>query len=204
VAGQTPLKFATGTLVATAEAGAVEYDGTVGYFTQNANCRGVMMAEQIGVSNATLTLTSQIAAQPLFKTSVSTNGALTLPVGTFEFECSYALSAMSATNGSFGFSFGGTATITQGWEAAAIKNTLATASTGYQTYNTAANTSLTANSTATTGYARITGIIRVTVAGTIIPQVSLTVAAAAVVAVGSYFKIRQVGSSTVTKVGNWS
>ncbi len=50
----------------------------------------------------------------------------------------------------------------------------------------------------------ISGIINVSVTGTIIPQVSLGIAAAAVVGIGSYFRIRPIGNTTVTSVGNWS
>jgi hypothetical protein len=46
--------------------------------------------------------------------------------------------------------------------------------------------------------------MRITGAGTIIPEVSLTIAAAAVVAANSYFKIAPLGSQSVTNVGDWS
>jgi hypothetical protein len=198
-----PLLFTSGTNLTTAVAGAVEYDGTVGYFTPTANCRGVLGSEQIQILNTTYTLTSQTAAQKLF--NATTNGTLTLPLGTFEFECSFALSSLNTgTSSVFGFAIGGTAVTTQAWEANCKSGTLATAAATSQTFNTAANTALVAANTSGLGYAKITGIIRVTTAGTIIPQVSLNTAAAAVVAVGSYFKIRPIGSSAVTNVGNWS
>jgi len=198
------ISLTAGLLTNTAAAGAIEYDGTVGYFTPSASSRGVLMSEQIQTLTSAYTLTSQIAAQKLF--NATTNGAITLPVGTYEFECSYSLSSMSSTSGSFGFALGGAATFTQYWEAHALKAaTLSTAAAPAMTYNTAAaNTTLIAANVNTTAYAKITGIIRVSVAGTVIPQVSLGVAAAAVVGVGSYFKIRQVGINTVTNVGNWS
>jgi len=198
-----PMLLTSGTNLTTATAGAVEYDGTVGYFTPTANCRGVLGSEQIQILNATYTLTSQTAAQKLF--NATTNGTLTLPLGTFEFECSFALSSLNTgTSSVFGFAIGGTAVITQSWDSEAKSGTLATAAAPSQTFNTSANTALVAANTTGLGYAKITGIIRVTTAGTIIPQVSLNTAAAAVVAVGSYFKIRPIGSSTVTNVGNWS
>jgi hypothetical protein len=71
--------------------------------------------------------------------------------------------------------------------------------------NTAANTAITGSSTNTAGGALIKGFVRVTVAGTIIPQVSLSVASAAVVQAGSYFKITPISaSSTATFVGKWT
>jgi hypothetical protein len=197
----SPISLQTGTNLTTAVAGAFEYDGTNGYFTPVASQRGVIMAEQYTVLNAAYTLTSQTAAQKLF--NASTNGTLTLALGTYEFECAFSLSSMSVVNSIFGFAFAGTAVLTQGWDSVASNGSAATAP--YQTFNTAANVALTGGTpTSGLGYAKITGIIRVTTAGTIIPSVSLNTAAAAAVAVGSYFKICQIGIQTATTVGNWS
>ena len=207
VAGTTtvaPLDFATGTNLTTAIAGGVEYDGTVFYATPTASQRGVIMAEQIILLQSAYTLTSQTAAQKLFNTPA--NGQVTLTAGTYEFECFYYLSSMSSTSGSFGFALGGTATMTQFfWSLAAKANPAATTTAANSTYNvTAANTALSAATVNTVGYANISGIINVSVSGTVIPQVSLGVAAAAVVNIGAYFRIRPIGSTTVTSVGNWS
>ena len=114
---------------------------------------------------------------------------------------------MSATSGTFGFAIGGTATLTSiGWTSQALKaTTQTTAATLQTTFNTtAANTTLVTASTQTGGFAKITGLIRVNAAGTIIPQVSLSIAAAAVVGVNSYFRLIPLGTNTVTSVGNWS
>jgi hypothetical protein len=141
--------------------------------------------------------------QKLF--NATTNGALTLPIGVYQFECIFALSSMSATSGSFGFALGGTATFTQAWVAQAVKPAaLATASAPQYSFNTAANTTLATASVNTVGFARIQGMIRVSVAGTIIPQVSLGVAAAAIVAANSFFMAWPIGGSGATNVGNWS
>ena len=140
----------------------------------------MVLADQFILQQATYTLTSQTAAQKLFN-SVS-NGQVTLVAGTYEFDCVFSLSSMSATSGSFGFALGGTATFTQYW----WSNAIATAPT------------------ATVACARCGGILVVTVGGTIIPQVSLGVAAAAVVGIGSYFKIRALGDSAAVSSGNWS
>jgi hypothetical protein len=70
--------------------------------------------------------------------------------------------------------------------------------------NTAANTAIVTATTATVGWAKVWGKIRVNASGTLIPQVSLGVAAAAVVGADSYFRIWPAGASAVTNVGNWS
>lgn len=162
--------------------------------------------ESIIELNTAYTLTSQTAAQKLF--NASTNGAITLPVGTYQFECFFSLSSMSASSGSFGFALGGTATFTQQWWSLAQKPTSVTASVNsFSTFNTAANTNIATANTNTVGYAFIKGILNVTVAGTVIPQVSLGVAAAAVVGVGSNFKVVPLSASNSTTnitLGAWS
>ena len=189
----------------TSTAGTVEYDGVALYATPTSAQRGVVATEQLIYLQSAYTLTSQTAAQALF--NVPANGQVTLTTGTYRFECLYSLSSMSASSGSFGFALGGTATITQTWMATARKSTLTDTTVtnpSVTSYNTAANTSLTAANTVTTGFARINGTLIVTAAGTVIPQVSLGVASAAVVGVGSYFRISPLGTTTVTSVGNWS
>ena len=59
--------------------------------------------------NADYTLISQTAAQKLF--NASTNGALTLPVGTYEIEAVITITGMSATSGNGAFSLAGTAVL---------------------------------------------------------------------------------------------
>lgn len=203
-ANNSPLKFTSGTNLTTAEAGSEEYDGTVFYATSVASSRQVVDTEQIIILSSAYTLTSQTAAQKLFNSS--TNGALTVAASTaYEFECFFSLTAMSTTSGSFGFAFGGTATFTsQTWDTTASKSTLATPNNPQTTFNTTANTTLVSANLVATGYARIRGTVRINAAGTLIPQVSLGVAAAAVVGSDSYFRIWPVGSNTVSNVGNWS
>ena len=205
-----PLTLQTGTLNTTASAGAVEYLGNTFYASIAASTRGAIPTEQWVVLTSTNTLTSQTGVQPIFDGGGGpTNGSVTLPVGTYQFECVYALTAMSATSGSFGFSIaGGTgpATFTFSYDATASKagTAAATSQAGFKLFSNAASTALVTNSTGTVGSALIKGIIRVTVAGTIIPQVSLTTAAAAVVSANSYFKVSPIGNATVATVGNWA
>jgi hypothetical protein len=176
------------------------------YYSHETSARGVIDAEQFISLTSAYTLTSQTAAQKLFNST--TNGALTVKAGTsYFFECFYTLSSMSGTSGSFGFAIGGTATLTSiGWRSEGAKQTsLTTATTMQQTYNTtAANTTLVSAATTTGGIMRIRGIIRINAAGTIIPQVSLGVAAAAIVGTNSYFRITPIGTNTITNIGNWN
>lgn len=184
-----------------ATTGTFEFENPAFYMTGATAQRGAVLVDQYILQQATYTLTSQTAAQKLFSTA---NGAVTLVPGTYEFECQFALSSMSSSSGSFGFALGGAATKTEYWWSLANKATLATAAAGQVTYNTAANTAIATASTATVAYARVHGVVIVTVGGTLIPQVSLGVAAAAVVGIGSFFKIRALGGAAAASSGNWS
>lgn len=199
-----PLKYVAGTNLSTAAAGATEYDGAVFYGTTAANTRGIWPIEHFMVLTSTNTLSSQTAVQPIFDGGGTTNGAITLPIGTYFFECAFSLTNMSASSGSFGFALGGTATISQSWRSSAAKpSALATATAMEQAFSTTANAALTTANTNTVGMAYINGVIRVTVAGTVIPQVSLGAANAAVVGLDSYFRAYQIGNASAAYVGNW-
>jgi hypothetical protein len=197
----------TGVLTTTPVAGDLEFDGVVAYLTHLASERGVNVAEQfISTQGGTFTLASQTAAQKLFGSP--TNGQITVGGGrTYLFECEFDLSSMSATSGAFGFALGGTATFNYlKWWSNANKAALATAAASQATVNanSAANTAIVSATTNTVGWAFVQGILRVNAGGTIIPQVSLGIAAAAVVGRDSYFRIWPWGNGTVTSVGNWS
>jgi hypothetical protein len=157
---------------------------------------------------STYTLTSQTAAQKLFNSS--TNGAINLPIGVYFFECMFDLSSMSSTSGSFGWTLAaGTATIAGvKWFSLGNKAALATAATPQSTVNTAANTAIVTATVNTVGWARTWGKVRISAEGTVIPQVSLGVAAAAVVGVDSYFRVWQSSLTPTTAVsstwGTWS
>jgi hypothetical protein len=194
-------------LETTVDAGDLEADANgIAYYSHETSARGVISATQFISLTGTYTLTSQTAAQKAFNST--TNGALTVKAGTsYFFEGMISLSSMSATSGSFGFALGGTATLTSvHWQSNGVKAaTLATAATNQMTFNaTAANTTVVTASTATNGHVFVKGIVRVNAAGTLIPSVSLGVAAAAVVGVNSYFKLIPIGTNTVTNVGNWN
>jgi hypothetical protein len=160
----------------------------------------------IGVTSATQTLASQTAAQPIFK-NISTGGALIVSGGLYWFEVFFSLSSMSSTSGSFGFTLGGTSTNTHMYSTLGAKAaTLATAVAPQVTFNTGANTAIVTASTATNGWALIKGMIRASGGGTFAPQVSLGVAAAAIVGVNSYFFVYPISetNSNFKFNANWS
>lgn len=200
-----PFGFLPGSLLPSAPASTMEFDGACFYATPKAGQRGIIPSEQFIMLTSNYTLTAQTAAQKLFGKDPSGNtiaGALTLAAGVYEFECVFAIGSLSAN---FGFSLFSPptvgATFTQAWfsnaKAGAALNAVANSQ---DIYSTTAITSLTTTG-GTAGIALIKGSITVTTAGQVVPSVSLTTAAAAsIIQAGSYFKIKPLN----TFIGNWS
>lgn len=160
--------------------------------------------------NATYTLTSNTSQQKLF--NASTNGALTLPIGTYRYEALLYLSSMSNTTGNaaFGILGAGTATLATGVLSQALGADAASAAGGvaagssYWIGNTSAASMVTPQTAAALGVS-LRGTFRVSAAGTIIPSITLVTAAAAVVNINTYFMCRRISTSdTATTYGPWS
>ena len=157
-------------------------------------------------ADATRSLTSSTSEQKLF--NVPTNGRLTLPVGTYRFEAMIYLTGMSGTSGNFAFDPLGAGTATCGawlWQATGIDSTTPTsaaAQTGSTTITQQSVASIVTAATGTGAAVRVEGTFEVTVAGTLIPSVTLVTAAAATVAVGTYFWAERISSATdLTSLG---
>jgi hypothetical protein len=155
---------------------------------------------------ADYTLTSTTAVQKLFNTT--TNGALTLETGVYEFRAFYYLDAMSATSGNAAYSLAGTA-VTDRWGqfVAGLDSTTplaAGARNGTAAVTSATPASATVAATGTGQVVQISGMFRVSTAGTIIPSVALVTAAAAIVKAGSWFAVTKVGTSAQASAGAWS
>lgn len=154
---------------------------------------------------AAYTLTSTTNSQKAF--NVPSAGALTIPANTaYFFECMLLIDTMSATSGNFGFDIlgAGTATISnQNWFGHGLDaTTQATPAAISGSANVAALAAdMLVAATGTAAHVYIRGTFSVTTGGTIIPSVKLTTAAAAVVKVGSFFKVERIGLDTVTSAG---
>ncbi len=155
---------------------------------------------------ASYTLTSTTSVQKLF--NATANGALTLPVGVYEFELQAIISSMSATLGNATISIlgAGTAVIAtamshmNGFDGAP-STTAFNAFTGGMTTSVSL-ASQAVETTDTNLLTRIHGTFSVTTAGTLIPSIGLTTAAAAIVSAGSFFRCTRLGASAYS--GNWS
>lgn len=166
---------------------------------------GEFFTEQFMALTTAYTGTSTTSLQKLF--NVPTNGAFNVSAATsYFFEGEFDLSAMSSTTGTFGFGFLGTATITSvKYTAESIKSAIGTPTAPLMTTAIAATaTQLNATTTNTVGHARLSGIVRINAAGTLIPAFNVSVAAAAVVGVNSWFRLVPIGTGTTTSSGNVS
>lgn len=199
-----PMLLTAGALLSTARAGSVEYDGALFMMSTRDSTRSAPMNEQMAMLNSPYLLTNSTTYQQLL--NVSTNGSVTVPAGTTVFECYFALSNLNSTSASFGFGLSGANISTQAWSARAAKSDAASANLAMGHF-TAAEPNLVSANTGSNCFAHIRGIIKMSAAGTVTPQVSLTVAnTSAYVTEGSYFRIQTLASSYNTNVwvGNWS
>lgn len=212
-----PLELTTsaGTLMTTPDDGSIEYDGKAFYGTPIANGRGVFPTEHFVCRTGTKTMTSNTSLQAIFSGGSGglTNGALSVAAAsTYFFECLVTVSSMSATSGNFGFSLvgAGTATFTSaafisvGYDQTTLTTPAAASSGGTYVATTALTTNVVTATTGTAAAVLFKGIFRTNAAGTIIPSIQLTTAAAAVIGTNSWFKCYPVGASTVISAGNWA
>ena len=155
---------------------------------------------------ANYTLTSATTVQKLF--NWSTNGALTLATGRYQFRAVIYVTGMSATAGNAAFSLAGTATL-----ADRIINALGVDSStplsagaidGSATITSATVASMIPAGVGTGMFVEIGGMFNVTVGGTIIPSIQLVTAAAAIVQAGSYFECVRIADTGVTTLGTWT
>lgn len=152
--------------------------------------------------------TSTVSPQKLF--NASTNGALTLPIGTYRYESLLYVASMSVTtgNGAFGILGAGTATVSSALSLANgfdANPGVGNSSSGSYWSGVTSNAAIVTASVGASLGVVIRGTFRISVAGTIIPSITLTTAAAAVVQQNSYFMCRRISSSdTATTYGPWS
>jgi hypothetical protein len=198
-----------GTLLTTAEAGALELDANALYGTTDAGNRGVIPVVNLIRADATRTFTSDTAQQAIFTTPAG--GTLTLETGCYLFEGLIAMTSMSATSGNGKFSLIGDGTATLAailWQAyggdVAAEGTAAAIGGSWHVIATQTAANIATAATGTALCFLVKGTFEVSVAGTIIPSFAQTTAAAAVISIGSYFRCNRIGSTSLTSIGQWS
>lgn len=157
------------------------------------------------------TLANTTSTQKIF--NATTNGALTLDPGVYDFRSMLRISNMNATSGNAQFSLlgAGTATLNSNSLHATSGADVAGAAISPSALSGAVLTGTTSYQPMVTGgigvllQVNISGAFRVTASGTIIPSITLANANAAIVAAGSHIVVKQRSTlSTDTFFGAWT
>lgn len=204
-AGTWP-KFTAGTLLTTPEVGAIELDSNCLYGTTDAGNRGYIPVRHFIRCNAARTLPNDTNENAIFNDPA--NGRLTLETGTYLFEMVVGITAMSATTGNALLDVLGAGTATcNDWLYAVIgkDGTLVSVNAVLGTMPVIQSTpaSMFTAGTGAEMWFYANGSFTVTGAGTLIPSIDQVTAAAASVAIGSYFTCERIGSASVVSVGQW-
>jgi hypothetical protein len=211
VAGTTtiaPLDFAAGTLLTTAIAGGVEYNGTALFFTPTSTQRGVIPTSQYYRLNSAVVGANATGAQSLFGVGVTLSAST-----VYEFEAIIALSKTAGTTShTIAIGFGGTATLNNiGYMIiSANDSSFTSVSTNTSEFvQTAAATVQTGAITTASRvvYSNIKGTVSINAGGTFIPQYTLSAApgGAYTTQIGNYFKITPLSASGAnTSIGIWA
>lgn len=205
---EAPLKFTTGgSLLTTAEDGAIEMDDDCFYGTTDAGNRGYIPVRHFIRADSSRSLPNDTNENAIFNDP--SNGRLTLETGTYLVEGIISVSGMSATSGNASIDLLGAGTATCGtwlWSASGRDNNSATAAasvTGSFSISQQSAASIVTAGTGTGLQITIQGTFEVTSAGTIIPSIDLVTASAATLAAGSYLVFERIGSTSVVSVGQW-
>jgi hypothetical protein len=206
-----PLVFNSGTNLATASVGAMEFDGKLPYFTPQGTQRGLMPAAQYYRLNTGNVGSNVNTAQSVFGVGV------TLSANTvYAFEGFYMLNKTAgATAHTVSYGFGGTATVnnaafggvsfTSVSSPAPLGNSNVFSGYTQSLASTAYTTSLASATIYTT--VKFWGTVSINAGGTFIPQYTLSAApgGAYTVQISSYINIYPIGAAGAnTSVGAWA
>jgi hypothetical protein len=154
---------------------------------------------------ATVTLANDTTMQNWFG-STATSCALDAN-STYEFEGLF-MSINGTTSHGLNMEFAAVSGATIRWTSIGSKVTFTAQATAFRhvmtnTFNTARN--VTTASTVGGNVVRVKGVIITTTAGSLQPRVAQTAASGSfVVQIGTFFKVRRVGSDTLTNTGEWA
>jgi hypothetical protein len=203
-----PLKWQAGSNLSAAEAGAVEYDGSVFYSTPGG--RGVSPSMMFYRLNSALAGSNTTVAQPLFGVGV------TLAANTvYAFELSFIVSkTLGTTSHTFGIGFGGTATVNNILYSGLANGSNVTppallTSTASVVATTASNFTVSGSTTNSVFLRvfRLSGTVSINAGGTFIPQYQLSASPGGAYSTlaGSCIAIWPIGAAgATTAVGPWA
>jgi hypothetical protein len=207
-AGTWPV-FTAGTLLTAAVAGTIELDANCFYATTDAGNRGVLPVWYFIRQHADrAAFTSNTSQQAVFDSIAG--GTLTLETGFYIFDGLIQCKSMSSTSGNLKWSLKGAGGATLAvvlqhviGQDVAVNTAGAVGGSALITEISSAASVIT-GATATVATIQVRGSFECTGAGTIIPSVAQTTAAAAVITAGSYFRCCRLGASSVVSCGQWS
>ena len=206
--GNAPLEFSSGPFTTESPSGAFEYNGQIFTSTPLAFKRGLSPSTMLRYNTGTTSISNATGLQNWLGTVNLAVAALTAYkfIGRFRM-----FRTAGTTSHTVNLGFGGSATLT------AIDYTvLATTNTGnilgaaqMQYLSSAASTAVTAASIIATenNYIRIEGVVRISAAGTFIPQVAFSAApgGAGTIAAGAYFEMTPIGvNDAIINIGDWA
>lgn len=198
----------TGGLTAQTSYGSIDDDGEFRTAINSGACAAVLPSTMWVMQTADRTLSNTVNLQKYF--DQTTNGALTLPTGVYEFEWFVYLTGLSGTTGNFAVDplGGGTAVCDRwGYQGMGVDNTsplTTNALSGGGSVTQLSTASIFTAGTGTGARGLIKGMFRISTGGTIIPSIALVTAIAGTAKAGSWFKISRVGDSSETSVGAWT
>jgi hypothetical protein len=208
------LRLASGARLTTAVPGVFEYDGTAQYFTPVNTNRGVVDVEHFLSLTGNQSGTNVATAQSWFPGGGAT--AISVPATTsYFFEGKLMISRNAGTaSHTIAVLFGGSAGITSIQYSADVSQNVAgstpsLAQTFLRTDASVATATVLTNNTSVaaewfSGWIR--GIVRISTAGTLIPQFQFSTAPGSIptVQANTWFRMTAIGNNTVLSVGQWS
>jgi len=205
-----PLSLTSGTNLATATAGSVEYDGKTMLFTPQGKQRGVIPGMQAYFLNSGYVGNTGTADQPIFGVGV------TLSSNTvYRFVANFGMSKTAGVQShTLGLAFGGTATLNNiayepisNWRTIGFTGLSAPDNIAY--IQTASSTVVTtAGATSARQFIAVyKGVVSINAGGTFIPNYTLSASptGAYTTAAGSFFEIWPIGASgSNVSIGAWA
>ena len=169
-----PFRMSSGTDLTSVTAGAMEYDGTVVKFTGNTNIGRAPIQQMVFTSGISASSGVTVVASTNYALFPAANDTITLPVGTYMVQTMFRVDTSAAVSNALSFTMlgAGGATCTFIGQASATNTTSLPANvTQTRIASAAANAITIAVATATQRVVYITGVLRVTTQGTVIPSI---------------------------------
>lgn len=207
-AGTAPIKFTSGTNLTTAEAGAVEYDGTIATITPSTSFGRAAVPLTVYASGTGTALGTNTEAT-LTALLPSANDTITLPIGTYFLDTVYSVTRGSSTTTATTriniLGSGAAAGTFSGVAVSFIAAAGTMSSYFFDGVNINTSNVVSATNATSAGFYNVTfrGIMKVTTAGTIVPQYNLSanINGAGTVSKVYFFKLQQLDTQSAAAFG---